>query len=518
MRRFSAVLLCAAMACALLTGCEQELSAALLSDVYQGGSQSTLLEQNAATHILIVDESSECYGELIEYFGKCTDNGRDIYACTKGYYPAEDALRVTVSTSGSDLSLSDRLWLCTSDSAKLRSQPQSDSEILSFVEKGDVIEAAAVSFTDALYYAVNINGEYGYILSSAATAGHYRAEAELCRAFEKYSPVAVQLTVISGGDIAGTFVGGYADREKGVPMTADTKIRVASLSKTVFAIAAMKLCDEEIVDIDECIGTYWGLDSIPDGVSLRTILTHTSTLKPLDSYYDIDELKTRLSNGSLFDKAQKPGSAAAWKYNNFAVGVGGATLELAAGRTMQDYLGDNVFAPMSITASYGYGGLPADNTEAVLYASDGTVAAQSPLLSVSDIPGDNSRFFAGGLCISSEDYAKLLVMLMNDGVYQDARILSENAVNEIEAEYLTVNDSASEFSQCLIFRKAGLYGRTLYYHSGNAYGVIAFASYDPESGDGVVIITTGMGNERSENGIYKICDELSRIMYTEVLA
>lgn len=517
MRRFLAILLCAAIFAAL-TGCEQELSASLFAEVSPSNFQNTLTEQAAATHILIIDEKNEYYGRLIEYFGRCTDNYGDTYACAAGYCPSENALRVTVTVSGTDPALSDSLWLCTSDSAKLRRQPQSDAELLSLVESGSVLEAAAVSFTDALYYAVNANGEYGYIVSSAVTVSPHRAESELYSVFEKYSPAAAQLTVISGGDIIGTYVCGYADRENGTLMTADTKIRVASLSKTVLAIAALKMQDDGIVDIDECIGTYWGIDSIPGGVSLRTVLTHTSTVKPLDSYYDLDKLKAHLSDGSLFNKSQKPGSASAWEYNNFAVGIGGATLELAVGFPLWEYLNNNVFAPMSITASYGYAGLPEESPRAVLYSPDGTaVSSESILLSVSNIPGDNSRFFAGGLCISSEDYAKLLIMLMNDGVYENERILSESAVNEIEAEYLAVNDSTSEFSQCLIFRKAELYNRSLYYHSGNAYGVIALASYEPETGDGVVIITTGMGTERSANGIYKICDELSQIMYTEIL-
>ncbi len=517
MRRFLTFLLCVVLLTTLL-GCEQEIDPSLFAVIYEDENQITLTECDAATHILVTDEESALYGTVTPYFGKYTATDGVYYASSDGYFSEAAALRGIKTASDSDLVLSDSLWLYTYDSAKLRCIPSAESETAFLISSGEAIEISAVSFTDALYYAVTTDDTYGYINASAVKVSTDRVELEFYSAAESFSPVGAQLTIINNGEIVSSYAYGYADIESNTAMTADTKIRVASLSKVAFAIACMKLQDEGVVDIDESLGTYWGIDIPNSSVSLRTILTHTSSIKTLSSYYDRDGLENKLASSALYNKSKKPGTQKAWEYNNFAIGVGGATLEVAAGRTMQDYLTETVFEPMSIEAAYRSADLPEGCVSAALYSDDGVRKTDEALtLSVSDIPGDNAHFFAGGLNISSEDYAKLLIMLMNDGVYDGNRILSEEAVSEIETEYFEVDDSVSQFSQCLVLRKAQLYDRTLYYHTGNAYGTIAFASYDPESGDGVVIITTGMNTARSSNGIYKMCNIVSNLMYAEIL-
>ena len=59
-----------------------------------------------------------------------------------------------------------------------------------------------------------------------------------------------------------------------------------------------------------------------------------------------------------------------------------------------------------------------------------------------------------------------------------------------------------------------IYGRdTLYYHTGSAYGVYNCMSYDPASGDGVVVLTVGASGAKDDRGIYAICGEISTYVY-----
>ncbi len=522
MRRIFVFALCIFLL--LLSGCEQQLDFPLPvsgSDIQN--IRGTVTEKDAATHLLIIGGDSELTGTLSPYLGKYTRGETESFACFDGYFSLEDSLRVNVTPSDSDLIPADPVWLRPFDSAKLRVSPLREAETLCLVSSDEVYPVCAVSFTDALYYAVESEKGRGYLLSDAAETGSERAELEFFSLMDSYSPVGAQLTLIDNGRIKGTYVYGLSSIESGTDMTRDTTIRCASLSKVLFCICAMKLQDEGIVDIDAPIGTYWGLEDLSnsrypkESVSLRTILTHTSTIRTRNDYADFSELKELFKSRKFFDTSIKPGTKNAWKYNNFAVSVGGSTLEAAAGRTMQDYAAETVFEPLGITASYGSSGLPDGTSDAVLYAAGGKPLSEKnspPLVPVSDIPGNNGHFFPGGLHISSEDYAKLLVILINDGVYEGERILSEEAVNEMETPCFDVGKS---LSQCLILKKGELYGRTLFFHTGNAYGTIAMASYDPESGDGVVFIATGADDSTAKNGIYKICDSVTRLMYTEIL-
>ena len=64
----------------------------------------------------------------------------------------------------------------------------------------------------------------------------------------------------------------------------------------------------------------------------------------------------------------------------------------------------------------------------------------------------------------------------------------------------------------------GAYGRErLYSHTGSAYGAYNFLSYDPDTGDGVVVLTMGADGGKDAYGIYAVCGEISRAVY-EALA
>jgi hypothetical protein len=63
----------------------------------------------------------------------------------------------------------------------------------------------------------------------------------------------------------------------------------------------------------------------------------------------------------------------------------------------------------------------------------------------------------------------------------------------------------------------GLYGRErLYYHTGSAYGVYNLLSYDPDTGDGVVVLTMGADGKKDTYGVYAVCGEISRAVYEAV--
>ena len=116
--------------------------------------------------------------------------------------------------------------------------------------------------------------------------------------------------------------------------------------------------------------------------------------------------------------------------------------------------------------------------------------------------GEAVGFYSGNFTTSAGDYAKLIAMLANDGIYEGVRYLDAASVEELERPRLTADNGESVFDQCLALRrKEGIYGQdTLYYHTGSAYGVYALMSYNPETKNGVVVISTGADRAVDENG------------------
>lgn len=337
---------------------------------------------------------------------------------------------------------------------------------------------------------------------------------------KKYGTVSAGIALIEDGEVTNTWEYGYAVKNS-VPMETDTKIRIASISKVVVAMNIFKLQDEGILDIDEKIGSYWGFDianpKYPDKpITLRSILSHTSSIADREEYANLEGY---LMRNNVFSGAM-PLSEASYSYSNYAFAVGGATMEKAAGKTIYDISDQYFFEPMGIDASFAAGRLEHSGLLANLYYSGGSIARNKETMQGFmgyDTPGKNGAFFPGGLCISAGDMAKMICILVNDGVYQGNRYLSEESVSTMEEAFCTVDFHGVQVTQCFPLKYLShIYGESnLYFHTGSAYGVYSLFSYNPETKNGVVVITVGASGVCDENGIYSVCGEVSELLYKE---
>ncbi|MDR1217898.1 MAG: N-acetylmuramoyl-L-alanine amidase [Oscillospiraceae bacterium] len=358
---------------------------------------------------------------------------------------------------------------------------------------------------------------------SADTAEKIQAAVDA--ASRKYGAVGVQVAVVSGGRIAGTFV--YGDATKGTrAMDPNIKMRVASISKVVLAMTAMKLRERGALDIDADIGDYWGASirnpnhtDIP--ITIRQIMSHTSSILVYDYGFEAggELVRSRLLNGSCFGK-NTPGAISSWAYNNYGFATLGVTIETAVGETVNSIAARELFAPLGIDAAFGSGSISDTESLATLYWEGGSVGRsveeQKKTLG-STFPGERGEEFPGGLTISAHDLAKLISVLVNDGIYGEVSVMSRESVALMESSH---GKPDGVFEQCLpLLRRTNLYGEPeLYYHTGSNYGVYNLISYNPISKNGVVVLTSGASGSRDANGIYAICGEISKAVYGLIAA
>ena len=295
-----------------------------------------------------------------------------------------------------------------------------------------------------------------------------------------------------------------------------TKIRAASISKVAVAICAMKMQEQGTVDIFKKINRYWG-EKLPKSVTLATLLTHTSTLGELSVQYDRENVLAKLmSIGSYSD--DKPGKGSSWRYNNFGISIAAATLEVASDTVLEDYAQENLFKPLGVDMSFFSGNIENQSRLATLYEADHGVELmpkEASYVVPDGIVGNNSGNYVGGLTGSARDVAKMFYMLANDGMFKGEQILQPESVEQLEKRYFSETEYGGKFKQCLALRYGkNRYGTSgVYYHTGNAYGVIAFASYDPETKNTVVVFTTGAAHTRDDDGVYKVCTSIADSVY-----
>ena len=117
------------------------------------------------------------------------------------------------------------------------------------------------------------------------------------------------------------------------------------------------------------------------------------------------------------------------------------------------------------------------------------------------------------------DLAKLVAVLANGGEYEGVSYLEPGTVAEMETPQFQVDPGeTSVFDQCLILRRQeNILGRDqIYYHTGSAYGVFSLLTFDPDTGDGVVVLTTGTPRQADEHGLYALCSQLSADLYARM--
>jgi CubicO group peptidase (beta-lactamase class C family) len=368
---------------------------------------------------------------------------------------------------------------------------------------------------------VELAGKLGVeAVNSVIADNHEAVRAKVEEIAARYGAVGLQVAVLEDGVVTDSFACGWAVKNAD-PMTADHKMRVASLSKVGVGMAAMVLRDRGVIDLDAGIGDYWGISTgntrYPDTpVSVRSLLSHTSSI-PLygdDVSRSRGAVEARL-RGNQYNSL-KPGSVWSWGYNNYGFAVLGMTLELAGKDYLDNILDQSLWSVMEIDAAFEGGEIRGTDKLVTIYRHDGSVgrsAESQRNYKRPAAPGNSGSSFAGGLTISAKDLGKLLGLLVNDGTYQGLRLLSEESVELMETRFDQILSDGTY--QALPLRSQdGIYGRDrLYYHTGSAYGVYNFMSYDPAAGDGIVVLSTGASAARDANGIYAVCGDISRYFY-----
>lgn len=375
----------------------------------------------------------------------------------------------------------------------------------------------AYSGGDAL--AETITDDLRVTLVSFTPQAHDLLQDAVNAAAKKYGAVGMQVAILHNGQLIDSFATGWATKNTD-PMTVEHKIRVASLSKVDVAMAAMVLWDQGIIDLDESIGAYWGATmrnpyykTTP--VNIRSILSHTSSIRLFGDDVSLRRaaVKSKLTSSSGYSNVT-PGSIYAYGYNNYAFGVLGMTLELAAGKNLNKVM-EPIFSLMDLDVAYYSGDIGDPSLHTTIYR--GGVANRSVATARNNVspstPGASGASFAGGFTASAKDQAMLVSLLANDGKFQEVPLLSERAVEFMESPMGYISDGG--YYQCHPLRyQNDLYGRdTIYYHTGSAFGVYNLLSYDPDTGDGVVVLTSGASAAKDSRGIYAVCAAVSDTAY-----
>lgn len=305
---------------------------------------------------------------------------------------------------------------------------------------------------------------------------------------------------------------GFSSLEDNKKTTTKSVYRIASISKVIVAIGVLKLYEQGLVDLDEDIEQYLGFKvrnpKFPNRkITIRMLMTQTSSIiddgdfidgiwKGYDgSHYTNDYIKPEelLIPGSkryyMGYSDYEPGTN--FIYSNFGCGLLACIAEKITGIYFPEYIKQVLLHPLEIYSGFRLEDLvEPENLVSHYQYKDNQFKLYRNYESFKEVQclkypiGDNFRGVAGGLYISAENLAKIMIMLMNKGIYNNIRILNEQTVIEMEKVHWSGNPTDPTYHkkglQMIImdnFTKEPLYG-----HFGNAYGLRSFMLYNKNGG------------------------------------
>ncbi len=175
---------------------------------------------------------------------------------------------------------------------------------------------------------------------------------------------------IKGGAVAGSFATGRrfisADgRSSDLPAGIETRYRVASISKWVTAIGAMRLVEAGHIALEEDISPHLGFrfrhPAFPEtAITLAMLLSHTSSLRDgvaysmpiphtLREFFDPDLDSPYYENGGHWGS---PPPGGFFCYCNLNYGVVGTLIERLSGRRFDHFMRETIFEPLAIDGGY----------------------------------------------------------------------------------------------------------------------------------------------------------------------
>jgi CubicO group peptidase (beta-lactamase class C family) len=276
---------------------------------------------------------------------------------------------------------------------------------------------------------------------------------------------------------------GYGQTATEEPVTADTPMAVASVSKSFTALAVMQLAEKGKVALDQPVRRYLPEFTMADPraakITVRQLLNQTSGMadstfreKSLPQPETLQGAVARLRTAML---ATDPGTA--FSYHNTNYQVAARLVEVVSGQPFAAYLDAHVFEPL------GMGHSTTVNTDRDLPGSArGYLYVLGQAVALSEPTGFGNG--SGGIISTANDMARWLIA-QNTGLLG---LLSPQAVREMR----TPSKPNEEYALGWTIDKSER-GSAVLEHGGDLFTSTAHQLLIPDSGYGIAVMAnTGM--------------------------
>ena len=230
---------------------------------------------------------------------------------------------------------------------------------------------------------------------------------------------------------------GLADRQAATPITPETRVRIASISKVFTAVVVMQLVEEGRLSLDDPLSS-WLPELVPDAeaITVRDLLQHTTGLYDYleDRRYAAQAYQnpTRqfapselVAYAAQFPSLFAPGAPNSWDYSSTNYVILGMVVEAVTGNSLASEMRARIFEPLGLDNTFFTPDEPVEPPFATGY-SRGTLQrdvamsfayATANLVSTAGDVAIFARALFDGELVSDESRAAMLDVVSGKGQY-----------------------------------------------------------------------------------------------------
>ncbi len=248
--------------------------------------------------------------------------------------------------------------------------------------------------------------------------------------------------VMQNGKVLHHSATGFADLEKQTPMSKDSVFWIASMTKSISATTVMTLVDEGKLSLDEPAAKWLPelaqvklANGTPPSrpITLRDLLSHSAGIafpprKATDGAHSLKSYTAELLKAPL---AFEPGSN--YEYG-FGITIAGRIAEIVSGKSFDVLMRERVLNPLGMrdTSFHPDDKLRARFAKTYKTSEDGKGLARTHNPFVTGDAGERRMTEpSGGLFSTASDMARFYQMILDGGVYQGQRIVSEASIAQM---------------------------------------------------------------------------------------
>lgn len=291
---------------------------------------------------------------------------------------------------------------------------------------------------------------------------------------------------------------GYADLEKEVPVTPDTRFELASCSKSFTALAVLQLAEQGLLEINDPVSKYFpGFSLQHNGqtyqITIRQLLHHTSgipfnTISLIPKGNDKTALQQLVKITSGIQLNHIPGQK--FEYATVNYDILGAIIEKVSDMPFEDYMRENIFKSLGLSGT-SVGVIPRPIHKARGYKigffsprpyEPPVYRANNPAAYVLSSPRDMSRWLQIQMGLVETDLTPL--------------------IQKSHQHDITTASAAGSLSSYAMGWRVSLKGEKQIFHTGLNPNFTSYIGFQPGEKIGVAVLANSNSNYTTHIGKY----------------